>query len=185
MSQLIEVNIGIIGRAHGIRGDVLIDLRTDEPERRFPVGGKVRIEDSRRTLTVTKVTWQGGRLRVHFEGIDDRNAAEAARGTVLVCDVDPAALPEEEDEYYDRQLVGLTAVLADGTPVGAVTQVIHLPSQDMLAIDVDGVERLVPFVSELVPRVDLAAGQVELVSLPGLLEDEDAEVAEPQAGDQQ
>lgn len=184
MSELIEVNIGVIGRAHGIRGDVMIDLRTDEPERRFTVGSQVRIEDTRRTLTITKAVWHGGRLMVHFQGIDDRNAAEAARGTVLVCDVDPAELPTDEDVYYDRQLVGLSAVLDDGTRVGEVTQVIHLPAQDMLAIDVDGVERLVPFVNELVPRVDLDAGEVELVWMPGLLEDEGADVADPQAGHQ-
>lgn len=186
MSELIEVNIGVIGRAHGIRGDVMVELRTDEPERRFVVGEAVRIEGTKRTLKITKAVWHGGRLMVHFEGVDDRNAAEAARGTVLVCDVDPAELPEEEDEYYDRQLVGLTAVLADGSRVGEVTQVIHLPAQDMLAIDVDGVERLVPFVNELVPRVDLSTGEVELVALPGLLEDADAEAedGETQAGDQ-
>ena len=184
MSELIEVNIGVIGRAHGIRGDVMIDRRTDEPERRFVVGSAVRVDDGKRHLRITKAAWHGGRLMVHFEGLDDRTAAEAARGTVLVCDVDPAELPTDEDEYYDRQLVGLTAVLADGTRVGQVTQVIHLPAQDMLAIDVDGVERLVPFVNELVPRVDLATGEVELVSLPGLLEDEGAEVVDPQAGEQ-
>ncbi|MGA4669858.1 ribosome maturation factor RimM [Propionibacteriaceae bacterium Y1923] len=172
MPRSIEVTIGVVGRAHGIRGDVMIDLRTDEPERRFATGAVVRVEGSRRTLTVTKSAWHGGRLMVHFQGMDDRNAAEAARGTVLVCDVDPAELPEEDDEYYDRQLVGLQAVLADGTVVGEVSQVVHLPAQDLLVIDVDGEERMVPFVTELVPRVDLAAGEVELVAQPGLLADE-------------
>ena len=96
-------------------------------------------------------------------------------------DVDPDELPEEDDEYYDRQLVGLEAVLADGTVVGLVSQVVHMPAQDVLAIATTSGERLVPFVSELVPSVDLAAGRVELVDLPGLLDDDGADGLDSQA----
>ena len=93
-----------------------------------------------------------------FAELPDRTAVEQARGSVLVMDVDPDELPEEDDEYYDRQLVGLEAVLADGTVVGLVSQVMHMPAQDVLAIATTSGERLVPFVSELVPSVVLAAG---------------------------
>lgn len=183
MSELIEVAVGAIGKPHGIRGALMVDLRTDEPERRFSPGAVLRVEGTPRTLTVGHSSWHGGRLRVEFQEINDRTGAEAARGWVLVCDVPADELPEDEDEFYDRQLVGLTAVLSDGSVVGTVTEVVHLPAQDLLAIDVEGTERLVPFVNELVPRVDLGAGQVELVALPGLLEDEGAEVVDPQAGE--
>lgn len=177
MQQPVEVVVGIIGRAHGIRGDVSIDVRTDEPERRFAAGAVLRVEGSRRTLTVERMVWHSGRLLVHFAELPDRTAAEGARGLVLVLDVAPDEAPEGEDEFYDRQLVGLAAVLADGTRVGVVTEVLHLPASDVLTLDVDGQERLVPFVAELVPRVDLAEGVIEVADPGGLLSDDDAEVA--------
>ncbi|MGA4508696.1 ribosome maturation factor RimM [Propionibacteriaceae bacterium G1746] len=177
-NDLVEVTVGVIGRAHGLRGDVLVEPRTDEPDRRFEAGASVRIEGTRRTLTVARSYWHSGRLVVNFAELPDRTAVEGARGWVLVCDVPVDELPSDEDEYFDRQLVGLKAVLADGTPVGVVAQVIHLPAQDLLAIDVDGTERLVPFVHELVPHVDLGAGTIEIAPVPGLLDDE-ADVVDP------
>lgn len=179
--ETVEVVVGRIGRAHGIRGDVAVDLHTDEPERRFEPGQVLRIEGSSRTLQVDSARWHSGRLLVRFAELPDRTAVEQARGSVLVMDVDPDELPEEDDEYYDRQLVGLEAVLADGTVVGLVSQVVHMPAQDVLAIATTSGERLVPFVSELVPSVDLAAGRVELVDLPGLLDDDGADGLDPQA----
>lgn len=180
MSELVEVIVGTIGRAHGIRGDVSIEVRTDEPERRFAVGQSVRVEGHERTLEVKRTAWHSGRLLVHFKGIDDRTAAEGLRGLVLVVEVPSDELPEAEDEYWDRQLVGLHARTRDGREVGVVTQVVHLPEQDLLAIDVDGTERLIPFVNELVPQVDLRTGTLVVVDRPGLLSDEGAEVVEPQ-----
>ncbi|GAA1397013.1 ribosome maturation factor RimM [Luteococcus peritonei] len=179
--ETVEVVVGRIGRAHGIKGDVAVDLHTDEPERRFEPGAVLRVEGTRRELTVASARWHSGRLLVKFEQLADRTAVEQARGSVLVVDVDPDELPEEEDEYYDRQLVGLEAVLPDGTVVGRVSQVVHMPAQDLLAITTETGERLVPFVTELVPSVDLAAGRVELTDLPGLLDDEGADVVDPQA----
>ncbi|MGO4958041.1 ribosome maturation factor RimM [Luteococcus sp. Sow4_B9] len=178
MSASVEVVVGVIGRAHGIRGDVAIDLRTDEPERRFEPGSVLRVEGSRRQLTIEQARWHSGRLLVHFRELADRTAVEEARGLVLVVDVDPDELPEEEDEYYDRQLVGLEARRADGSVAGQVVEVVHLPAQDLLTIRTQRGDRLVPFVSELVPEVDLAAGTVLLADVPGLLEDEDAEIAD-------
>ena len=97
MTKTVEVVVGIIGRAHGIRGDVTIDVRTDEPERRFAVGETLRAEDGRRTFTVTASRDHSGRLLVHFAQLPDRTVAEAARGTVLVADVDPDERPEDDD----------------------------------------------------------------------------------------
>lgn len=174
--NLLEIAVGSIGRAHGIRGDVSISLRTDEPERRFAVGSVLREEDGRRTFTVESARWHGEKLLVRFAELADRTAVEKARGIVLVTDVDPDELPDDDDEYYDRQLVGLEARV-DGVPVGRVTQVIHLAAQDVLAVRTDAGERLVPFVTEIVPTVDLDGGFVDIVDVPGLLHDEDADVA--------
>ncbi len=173
MAETIEVVVGVVGRAHGIRGDVSIDVRTDEPERRFAPGQVIRVEDSTRVLTVQQAREHSGRLLVRFAELPDRTAAEAARGLVLVADVDPAELPEDEDEYYDRQLVGLRVRTADGADVGTVTTVLHLPLQDTLEVETAGGVRLIPFVTEVVPVVDLAAGEVRLADLPGLLQDLD------------
>lgn len=173
MAQTIEVVVGVIGRAHGIRGDVAVDVRTDEPDLRFSDGAVLRVENGRRTFTVESSREHSGRLLVRFAELADRTAAEAVRGTVLVVDVDPAEVPADEDEYYDRQLVGLRAVAADGTEIGPVVSVLHLPSQDTLEIKTADGLRLVPFVTAVVPRVDLAAGELHLADLPGLLAEQD------------
>lgn len=182
MAQSIEVVVGVIGRAHGIRGDVAVDVRTDEPDLRFADGAVLRVENGRRTFTVESSRDHSGRLLVRFVELPDRTAAEAVRGTVLVVDVDPAEVPDDEDEYYDRQLVGLRAVAADGTEIGPVVSVLHLPSQDTLEIKTADGLRLVPFVTAVVPRVDLAAGELHLADVPGLLseqEDEDPDAEPP------
>jgi 16S rRNA processing protein RimM len=168
-----EILVGIIGRAHGLKGDVAIEVRTDEPERRFVGGALLRVEDSERTFRVESVRWHGGRLVVRFAELADRTAAEQARGARLVTDVDPDERPSDPEEYYDRQLVGLSVLDAAGSTIGTVGAVLHLPEQDLLEIIVAGETRLVPFVGELVPEVDLAAGTVRLADVPGLLGDLD------------
>jgi len=173
VAKTIEVVVGVIGRAHGIRGDVTLEVRTDEPDRRFAVGEVLRAEGGPRRFTVAAARDHSGRLLVHFQELPDRTAAEAVRGTVLVADVDPAEVPEDENEYYDRQLVGLRVRAADGSPVGTVTDVLHLALQDTLEVDTASGPRLVPFVAAVVPSVDLVAGELRLADLPGLLEDED------------
>ncbi|WP_420175594.1 ribosome maturation factor RimM [Luteococcus sp. OSA5] len=178
MTAPVEVVVGTIGRAHGIKGDVAIELRTDEPERRFAPGAVLRVEGTRKQLTVETARWHSGRMLVHFAELADRTAVEQARGQVLVVDVDPLELPEEDDEYYDRQLVGLTALRADGSEAGPVVEVVHLPVQDLLAIRTAQGDRLVPFVTELVPAVDLTAGTVQLADVPGLLDEDQAVVAD-------
>jgi 16S rRNA processing protein RimM len=179
MAETLEVVIGVVGRAHGIRGDVTIDVRTDEPERRFAVGQVLRAQEGPRRFTVATARDHSGRLLVHFEELPDRNAAEAARGIVLVADVDPAELPAEEDAYYDHQLVGLSVRAADGSVVGTVAEVLHLPLQDTLEVTTADGPRLVPFVAAVVPTVDLAARELRLADLPGLLQDEDEDEVAP------
>lgn len=171
----LEVVVGIVGRAHGLRGDVAVDLRTDEPEVRFSPGSVLGTEGSSATLTVVSMRdGAAGRLVVRFAEAPDRTAAEGLRGRVLTASVDAYQRPvgDDPEEYYDRQLRGLRVIDSSGTQVGVVAEVIHLPSQDLLAVKTDAGERLVPFVSGLVPHVDLAAGTAQLAeAASGLLDD--------------
>jgi 16S rRNA processing protein RimM len=174
-----QLVIGRVGRAHGIRGDVGVEVRTDDPDLRFAIGTTIATDPPERgPLIVVNSRWHSGRLLVRFAETDDRSAAEDLRGTVLVVDVDEAERASEPDEYYDHHLIGLRAITPDGAEVGAVTEVLHLPAQDVLAITrTDGVEVLVPFVTELVPVVDLDAGTLTIDPRPGLLDPDAAEIA--------
>jgi 16S rRNA processing protein RimM len=170
---MVEVVVGVIGRAHGLRGEVAIEPRTDEPERRFAVGAVLRSEDGRLVLTVASARDHSGRLVVSFAELADRTAVEAARGTRLVLDVAPNERPAEKGEFYDRQLVGLRVLDAAGADVGHVGGVVHVPGQDLLDVLTDVGSRLVPFVAALVPEVDLEQGYLRLADVPGLLIDQD------------
>lgn len=172
MSDTIEVIVGVIGRAHGIKGEVGVELRTDEPERRFAPGARLRPEGGGPELTVEAARAHGGRLLVRFREHHDRTAAERLRGTVLVTDVDAADRPADGEEFYDRQLTGLRVLDAAGTEVGTVVGVVHLPGQDLLEIRTTSGARLVPFMRALVTGVDLVAGAVRLADVPGLLDEE-------------
>ncbi|GAA4892725.1 ribosome maturation factor RimM [Tessaracoccus lubricantis] len=167
----IEVIVGRIGRAHGIRGEVFVDVRTDEPGRRFAPGGTLRMGDKRRPATLASVRWNRGKLIVSFAEAPDRTAVEQLTGELLYDHVPEAELPSEKDEYFDRHLVGLVVRDHTGAERGTVSEVLHLPAQDVLQLDVDGEERLVPFVSALVPTVDVAGGFLQLADVDGLLED--------------
>lgn len=182
MGERTTVAIGRIGRAHGIRGEVSIDVRTDEPERRFAVGSSVLVENAERALVIRTVREHQGRLLVGFDGVPDRTAAEELRGGVLVVEVDPGDAPQDPAEFYDHQLVGLAVRSADGSEVGTVAQVVHLPAQDALAVRTpDETELLIPFVEALVPTVDVAGGYVAVADVRGLLDPDAAESAAPEA----
>ncbi|KHL15818.1 16S rRNA processing protein RimM [Mumia flava] len=178
-----EVVVGRIGRAHGIRGEVSIDLTTDEPERRFAPGSSVVLrprEGAPRELVVGASRAHAGRLLVTFEGITDRTAAELLRGGRVVAEVDASERPDDPEEFYDHQLVGLT-VVSGGRERGTVRQVLHLPAQDMLAVTTsEETEVLVPFVAALV-EVDLDAGTAEVAEVPGLLDPDAAQSAGPES----
>ncbi|WP_235562047.1 ribosome maturation factor RimM [Marmoricola sp. Leaf446] len=162
------VVVGRVGRAHGIRGDVAVDVRTDEPERRFADGAALRTPTGQ--LTVASSRMHSGRLLVRFEELADRTAAEAARGTELRVFVDPEETPADPEEFYDHQLVGLRVVTTDGAAVGELLRVEHHGAQDLLVIGTDRGEVLFPFVSALVPEVDLDEGRLVVDDAPGLLD---------------
>jgi 16S rRNA processing protein RimM len=167
--------VGRIGRPHGLKGEVSVEPRTDEPERRFANGSVLQTQRHRpgsavaTPLTVQDHRWHSGRLLVTFEEISGRDAAEEARGTLLVVPVDPAETPEDPEEFYDHQLVGLTVEDGDGLGLGTVTAVEHGAGQDLLHIDVGGEDVLFPFVTALVPVVDVPGRRIVVDDRPGLL----------------
>jgi 16S rRNA processing protein RimM len=174
--------VGQIIRPHGIRGEVIVDVRTDEPEQRFAAGSVLRTDPAavtERGLPPTLRVEQArphtagglGRLIVAFEGVHDRDAAESLRGVLL--QVDSSELPptEDPDEFHDYELVGLAAVSPEGEPLGEVIRVDHAPASDLLVLRrPDGRTALVPFVKAMVPEVDLAGRRVVLTPPPGLFE---------------
>lgn len=170
--NMITVVVGRIGRAHGIRGEVAVEPRTDDPDERLGIGAELHTEpEAAGPLTISSARWHGARLLVRFTGIVDRTAAEGLRGVRLLADVHPDERPGDPEEFYDHQLTGLRAVMDDDAPVGEVTEVVHLPGHDLLAVRTpDGREILVPFVAQIVPEVDLAAGRVVLDPPAGLLD---------------
>lgn len=177
-----EVVVGRIGRPHGLKGEVTVEVRTDDPEGRLAPGTSVRTDPAAAgPLTVGAGRVHGGRLLLAFEGYDDRGAAERLRGVLLVADVDPGERPEDPEEFFDHQLVGLLVRTVGGEDVGVLHEVLHLPGQDVLAVRrPDGGEVLVPFVASMVPTVDLEGGEVLVDPPPGLLSPvEDDGAAEP------
>ena len=148
-----KLNVGRIGRAHGILGEATIEVRTDEPQTRFGIGAQLITDHG--NLVVTSARVHNGILLLGFEGITDRNAVEKLRNTLLYAEVDIDQPSENEDDYHIQQLIGLTAVLADGSNYGTVADVLNLPAQDCLVINTETGEVLIPFVRQLVPTVDL------------------------------
>ena len=156
-----RLNVGRIGRAHGILGEATIEVRTDEPERRFAVGAEVLTETGK--LTVSSARVHNGILLLGFKGYSDRNAIEKLRNTLLYAEVDINEPGLDEDDYHIQQLIGLRAELEDGTEFGVVSEVLNLPAQDCLAIKTKDGEVLIPFVRQLVPVVDIAAKRVVVI----------------------
>ena len=165
------VVVARIGRPHGIRGEVTVEVRTDEPERRFATGAVLRVEGAPgRTLTVAGSRLHQGRWLLRLEELASREDAEAARDLELSVAVDPDEQPEDPEEFYDHQLVGLRVETTDGTPVGELLRVEHHGAQDLLVVRAGEREVLFPFVTALVPVVDVAGGRVVVDDAPGLLD---------------
>ena len=174
-----SIVVGRIGKPHGIKGEVSVEPRTDEPERRFADGVRLKTENKRPGasgpghLTVAGSRWHSGRLLVRFAELVDRSAAEEARGTVLLIPLDPTETPADPDEFYDHQLVGLAVVATDGREIGVLREIVHGSAQDLLVIKAEGPDVLVPFVSALVPEVDVRGGRIVVADVPGLLSEFD------------
>jgi 16S rRNA processing protein RimM len=167
----VDLVVGRIGHAHGVKGEVSVEVRTDDPDRRYAAGSVLGTDPPERgPLTVEGCRPHHGRLLVRFAGVADRDTAETLRGTLLVVDAETSG-GTEDGEWWDHDLVGLAALTTDGRPLGAVEDVIHVPGAPLLSIRDDaGRELLVPFVASIVPEVDVAAGRLVVDPPPGLLE---------------
>jgi 16S rRNA processing protein RimM len=174
----VQLVVARIGRAHGIKGEVTVEVRTDEPELRLGPGAVLTTDPaSAGPLTIETGRVHSGRLLLRFEGVSDRTGAEALRNTLLIAEIDPEELPEGEDEYYDHQLIDLDVVTADGTEVGRITEISHLPTQDLFIVErPDGSEVMIPFVEEIVSEIDLEEQKAVITPPPGLIDDR-AEIA--------
>lgn len=169
-----DLVVGRVVKAHGITGEVVVEIRTDDPESRFAPGITLRGKPSRgggeRSYVIESVREHGARLLIRLAGVADRNAADALRGTLFV--VESADLPpiEDPDEFYDHQLEGLRVVTIAGHPVGTVAEVLHTAAGELLAVRAESGEVLVPFVSAIVTSVSLADQTIEIDPPDGLLE---------------
>jgi 16S rRNA processing protein RimM len=182
-----RVIVGRVGRPHGLRGEVVIGVRTDEPDLRFAVGASVNVDRSPDgdgsadngpgdgQLTVASAHWHSGQLLVAFAGITDRTAAGELTGSWL--SVDAGQLPEVSDpeEFRDHELIGLSVRTTAGDPVGVVTDILHYGQALLVVQGPDEQESLVPFVKAIVPEVDLATGIVTIDPPLGLLDPRQAE----------
>ena len=165
--------VGRIGKPQGIKGEVTVQVRTDDPDARFAAGSALLTDPPERgPLTVSAARWQNGRLVVAFEGVGDRNTAEQLRETLLQVDARTLPPPQDEDEFHDHVLRGMAARLADGSAIGDVVDVLHLPHGDVLVLARadTGAELLVPFVRAMVPVVDVAGRWLQVDPPEGLLE---------------
>jgi len=167
-----QLVIGRIVRPHGLRGEVVVDVRTDEPDQRYAVGSVLATDPTAvGPLTVEAVRPHQGRLLVTFGGVPDRDAAEDLRGVLLCVDRDAVDEPEDPDEFHDQQLIGLRAESPAGEPIGEVVAVEHAPASELLVVRrPDGRDALVPFVRAIVPEVDVAGGRLVLTPPDGLFD---------------
>jgi 16S rRNA processing protein RimM len=171
------VEVGRLVKAHGIKGDLLVASFTDLPEIRFSVGAKLYLADGTE-LTVTKSVNHSGNLILHFDQIDDRTKAELVSRNSIFADVDETELPPEPGRYFDRQLIGLNVITVQQQIVGKISEVLHLPAQDMfVVVDESSTEYLIPFVDPIVIEVDLEARTVLIDPPKGLLNLAEAEDA--------
>jgi len=165
--RTMELVVATVGRPHGLRGDVFVDLRTDIPEERFAIGQVLGTSPDQGTLTVSNARIQNGRWVLGFEEIPDRTAAETLTGLELTIDADDS---DEEEAWYSHELVGMRAELPDGTPVGKISAIDQGAAHDFLILsEPNGAKTLIPFVKEIVPEVNNAGGVVVLTPPGGLL----------------
>ena len=169
-----ELTVGRVVKAHGVTGEVVVEVRTDDPELRFAPGTVLRAKGTdhgERNCVVAAVRPHGNRLLLRLDGVGDRDAADALRGCVFV--IDSSALPpiDEPDTYYDHQLEGLLVQTTTGRQIGTVAEVLHTSGGELLAVKrTDAGELLVPFVSAIVTSVSLESRIVEIDPPEGLLE---------------
>lgn len=148
--------VGRIGRAHGVRGEVTIEVRTDNPESRFAIGAILQSDpEDRGPLKIISAKVHSGTLLLCFEGYNDRNAVERLRNVLLLAEVDPKEANTSEDDFHISQILGCKVIDKSGKSWGEVKDVLQLPAQDTLVVEYKGRDLLIPFVKHFAPDVDL------------------------------
>ena len=170
-----ELIVGRVAKAHGVTGELVVDIRTDDPDVRFAPGARLRARKPRdggtaRSHVVDSARPHGARLLVRLAGVNDREAADALRGSLFVIDSDELPPIDEPDTYYDHQLEGLRVRTTAGQEIGLVAEVLHTAGGELLAVKAESGEVLVPFVSAIVTSVSLAGGIIEIEPPDGLLD---------------
>jgi 16S rRNA processing protein RimM len=174
--------VGRLTKAHGLKGAIKVELYTDAPERRFVPGAVFALQVPTtspwhgQTIELLELKWYNSHAVAFFKGITDRTQAESLIKAILWIEQDLDEPSDEEDAWFDHQLVGLT-VLRDGVKVGTITQVDHFPAQDLLTVATSSGDVLVPFVKAIVASVDIEAGTMTVTPPLGLFEElpDDAE----------
>ena len=162
--------VGRIGRAHGVRGEVTVEIRTDDPDSRFAIGATLATDpENKGPLTIRDARFHSGTLLLSFNGFDDRTSVEGLRNVLLLSDVNPKEANATEDDFHISQIVGSSVIDVEGIDWGLVVDVMHLPAQDTLVIDHNGREILVPFVKAFVPKVDIDKKIITVNSIESLL----------------
>ena len=162
-----QLVVGRIGRAHGVLGEATIEVRTDNPDQRFPLGSKLTL-DSGRELIVKSARWHNQVLLLTFEGITDRNQIEALKDQLLSANVDTSDLGP--GEYHYQQLIGSTVFLNSGQLLGPVTEIVALPGQDLLAVEYQGRQVLIPMVKAIITSIDIENKKIVVDPPKGLID---------------
>ncbi|OBC02229.1 ribosome maturation factor RimM [Mycobacterium sp. 852002-40037_SCH5390672] len=176
-----ELTVGRVVKAHGISGELVVEIRTDDPAARFSPGNTLRAKPPRggaeRSCVIESAREHGGRMLVRLAGVTDRDAADALRGTLFLVDSEDLPDIDEADTYYDHQLEGLRVRTIAGEQIGVVAEVLHTAAGELLAVRPDAGatggetrEVLVPFVTAIVTSVSLDDGTVEIDPPEGLLD---------------
>jgi len=171
-----QLRVGRLTKAHGLKGAIKVELYTDVPERRFVPGAVFTLQvptDSAwhgKTLELIELKFYNSHPVAFFKDVPDRSVAESLIKAILWVDQNLDEPSDEEDAWYDHQLVGLR-VIREGIQVGTVTLVDHLPAQDLIHVSTANGEVLVPFVRAIVPTVDISAGTITVTPPVGLFEE--------------
>jgi 16S rRNA processing protein RimM len=189
-----QLRVGRLTKAHGLKGAIKLELFTDDPGRRFVPGAVFTLQVPTsspwhgKTLELVELRWYNQQPVGFFKGVADRSAAETLAKAILWIEQDAAEQSDEEDAWFDHQLVGLI-VMRDGVDVGTISRLEHLPAQDLLIVKTPSGDVMVPFVKAIVPSVDVKAGIVTVTPPIGLFEEIPADPAdatepdsEPDAG---
>ena len=171
-----QLRVGRLTKAHGLKGAIKLELFTDDPGRRFVPGAVFTLQVPTgsawhgKTIELVELRWYNQHAVGFFKDVPDRSTAETLAKAILWIDADVAEQSDEEDAWYDHQLVGL-AVMRDGVRIGTIGRLEHMPAQDLLIVKTPTGDVMIPFVKAIVPSVDVKNGIVTITPPPGLLEE--------------